>query len=73
MKSSVAIFKTNVLEPPVAKLLVRSLKQLLPGSKINFDLEDCDNILRIETSVPVNVLEVTHLMRQNGFAATILS
>lgn len=73
MKSSVEIFKTNVLEPPVAKALVRSLKRLLPGSRVNFDLEDCDNILRIETSRPINTGIVTRLMQQNGFAVTILS
>ncbi|MBO9620225.1 MAG: hypothetical protein J7539_14450 [Niabella sp.] len=73
MKSSVEIFKTNVLEPLSARELIRSLKQLLPGSKVNFDLEDCDNILRIETSKPINTLAVARLMRQNGFAVTILS
>lgn len=42
------VFKTNVHEPDESKLLVQILLEWFPQSKINFDLEDCDKILRVE-------------------------
>ncbi|MBO9620594.1 MAG: hypothetical protein J7539_16345 [Niabella sp.] len=65
----VAIFKTDVLDEPAAKRMVGCLKKLLPGSKINFDLEDCDKILRVESVKPVNAARITASMRLNGYKA----
>lgn len=44
----VEIFKTNVQEEKEANKVVRKLLEQFPNNKINFDLEDCDKILRIE-------------------------
>lgn len=44
----VEVFKTNVEEPVVADNLIGLLRQHFPGSRINFDLEDCDRVLRVE-------------------------
>ncbi len=44
----VEVFKTNVTNPQQADELTGLLRNLLPGSSVNFDLEDCDRILRIE-------------------------
>lgn len=44
----VEVFKTNVTNPQQADELTGLLRNLLPGSNVNFDLEDCDRILRIE-------------------------
>lgn len=44
----IEIFKTNVREKNEADEIVSFLLKRNPGFKINFDLEDCDNILRIE-------------------------
>ena len=44
----VLVFKTNVGRPYEAVLLRRRLAQLLSTSQINFDLEDCDKVLRVE-------------------------
>ncbi len=43
----VEVFKTNVNRPLLAKLLVGMIDGELPGHKANFDLEDCDRILRV--------------------------
>jgi len=44
----VEVFKTNVNEISQAKYLLASLLQQFPDYIINFDLNDCDKILRLE-------------------------
>jgi len=44
----VATFKTNVWEAHEASYLVSILKGCFPDCRVNFDLEDCDKVLRIE-------------------------
>lgn len=43
----VEVFKTNVSDEDTATSLVAELLSLYPEAQINFDLEDCDRILRI--------------------------
>lgn len=44
----VEVFKTNVKKQRQAKLLLKKLGQEFPTYLFNFDLEDCDKILRVE-------------------------
>lgn len=44
----VKVFKTNVTSMIDANLIIQSLINIYPKCKINFDLDDCDKILRIE-------------------------
>lgn len=44
----IEVFKTNVQKIYQAEILVELLLQNFPTNKINFDLEDCDKILRVE-------------------------
>ena len=44
----VEIFKTNVKKRKQSEKVVSLLSMKYPDLKINFDLEDCDKILRIE-------------------------
>ncbi len=46
----IAVFKTNVETESNARAMLHVLTKMFPGSKINFDLEDCDKILRVETA-----------------------
>lgn len=68
----VAIFKTDVLDEPAAKRMVLCLKKLFPGTKINFDLDDCDKILRVESLEPINAAHITASMQLNGYNACLL-
>jgi hypothetical protein len=43
----VEVFKTNITCAEKAKQLVEMIHQLFGNYKANFDLDDCDNILRI--------------------------
>ena len=44
----VEVFKTNVQHRELAEQLASILRGRLAFCKINFDLEDCDKILRVE-------------------------
>jgi hypothetical protein len=44
----VEVFKTNVRSIRKAKLIVQKLEEEFPAYKINFDLNDCDKILRVQ-------------------------
>jgi len=44
----VEVFKTNVRSSRKAKLIIQKLAEKFPAHKINFDLKDCDKILRVQ-------------------------
>ncbi len=67
----VEVFKTNVQDKRVAKMIIMDLAQLLPDSKISFDLEDCDKILRIE-SHQIIIEKVIAIVRRVGFKCELL-
>ena len=68
----IEVFKTNVEEDAQAKTLVTILLQHFPGSKINFDLQDCDKILRVEGE-NFWTDRVMTLVEENGFACEVLA
>jgi hypothetical protein len=43
------VFKTSVKSKKQAKRIGSYLRELFPEVKYNFDLEDCDKILRIDS------------------------
>lgn len=63
----VEVFKTNVIHAAVAERLRAELSDLLPVAKINFDLEDCDHILRVEVDAPQAVTFVQRHLQQHGY------
>lgn len=62
----VEIFKTDVQEQVVANKITSILLKYFPDSRINFDLKDCDNILRLEGKnfLPEKVISI---VKENGF------
>jgi hypothetical protein len=48
------VFKTSVDTKSKLEFANAMLDELLPNALWNFDLEDCDNILRIESEVEIN-------------------
>jgi hypothetical protein len=67
----VEVFKTNVQEFAEAQKLVALLRRHFPGTKINFDLDDCDKVLRVEGS-NLRVEQVMTLVMKKGFLCTVL-
>jgi hypothetical protein len=67
----VEVFKTNVEQPEHSEMLIDQLISYIPNSEINFDLEDCDKILRIEAESVSNQL-IIEILHQNGYYAEVL-
>ena len=67
----IEIFKTNVKETEQAKRIVTVLLEHFPGNKINFDLHDCDKILRVEGKTFCREKVIT-LVIENGFSCDVL-
>jgi len=65
------IFKTNVDSIAKVKKVSPKLNQLFPNSKWNFDLEDCDNILRFESKEDI-MEKVIFLLKVIGFECEAL-
>ena len=44
----VEVFRTNVKQRDHANILISQIHKAFPDYKANFDLEDCDKILRVD-------------------------
>ena len=68
----VEIFKTNVNEPSQAQQIITMLNHQFPAFTINFDLHDCDKILRIKGEcIPVD--EIVEIVSQTGLYCSVLN
>lgn len=67
----VEVFKTNVYEEDRSRILLQKLFEYFPNNKINFDLEDCDKILRVEGK---NILseKIMEILNEEGHFCEIL-
>ena len=66
IQKRIEVFKTNVFDPRDAGRMVEILSLHFPGSRINFDLHDCDKILRME-GPDFTVDKVMVLVKEHGF------
>ena len=67
----VEVFKTNVQKAAQAKRIVAALLQCFPGCLVNFDLDDCDKILRVEAP-EVIACNITAMVNHYGFTCEVL-
>ncbi|MCD0469135.1 hypothetical protein [Flavobacterium sp. JAS] len=67
----VLVFKTNVDSLSKVKRIAPKLNHLFPKVKWNFDLEDCDRILRLESDNDI-IKEIILLMKVLGFKCEAL-
>jgi hypothetical protein len=67
----IEVFKTNVQEFSEAQKLVTLLRKHFPNSKINFDLDDCDKVLRVEGN-NLRIEKVMTLVTEKGFLCKVL-
>jgi hypothetical protein len=67
----VEAFKTNVQKKAQSKMLLCILYEAFPSSKINFDLSDCDKVLKVEGE-NIEALPIMILVKEYGFTCEIL-
>jgi len=60
------VFKTSVRTKIQAKSIKPHIDQILPNAKWNFDLEDCDKILRIDSEENIS-LPIKNLLKNHNF------
>lgn len=67
----IEVFKTNVETKKQALKILTQLSNHYPNVHVNFDLSDCDRILRVEgeTVLPERIIELIHA---NGFYCDVL-
>ena len=66
----VEVFKTSVVCQQQAALLLHRSHTAFPACRANFDLQDCDRILRVENPVgSIDAAAITALLQENGFWA----
>lgn len=69
--SMIEVFKTNVQEICAVQKITALLLEHFPGYKINFDLHDCDKILRLEGEM-IPVSKVISIVNENGYTCSVL-
>ena len=67
----VEVFKTNVGSISNAKLIIQKLAEEFPAHKINFDLDDCDKILRVQGS-DISPEKITQLLISENYQCQAL-
>jgi hypothetical protein len=67
----VEVFKTNVQKKKQSKMLLCILSEAFPSFKINFDLSDCDKVLRVEGD-NMEALRIIMLVKEYGFNCEVL-
>jgi hypothetical protein len=66
----VEVFKTNVASRDGAAIVLHQIHKTFPACRANFDLQDCDRILRVENPTgSIDAAAVVALVRENGFWA----
>jgi hypothetical protein len=69
----IEIFRTNVTGRNQAEIILNKIHSAFPGYIANFDLDDCDHVLRVDsqTSMLCNVT-IIQLLQRLGFEADVL-
>lgn len=62
----ISVFKTSVTNMTQIETLKPLLDKHFENAKWNFDLEDCDKILRIESRIEIAKTTI-NLLQNNGF------
>ncbi|MBN8878330.1 MAG: hypothetical protein J0I32_12340 [Sphingobacteriales bacterium] len=69
----IEVFKTDVKDKVFASILVEQIHKTYTGYSANFDLDDCDNILRVKSiSGIVQADPLILLLKKYGFSAEVL-
>lgn len=67
----VEIFKTNIQQGSQCDDIIEIIRKHYPSYKINFDLDDCDKILRVE-ALHINNKDVISFLEESGVYCEVL-
>ncbi|MEJ7694562.1 hypothetical protein [Daejeonella sp.] len=69
----IEVFRTNVDDPYEAARLIEQVERLFSDYAVNFDLEDCDRIMRVKSETgEINSDSIIALLTVSGFDAEVL-
>jgi hypothetical protein len=69
----IEVFKTNIDDSRYADILVEHIQRIFYGYEANFDLQDCDRILRVRNVRGiVNSERLIQMLNGFGFYAEVL-
>ena len=66
----VEVFKTNIESTEEAERIRKLLLDQIPYCKVNFDLDDCDNVLRVVGFVSAS--EVIEVVKEHNYRCEVL-
>lgn len=65
---TIGVYRTNVESRTEAKLILKAIYRLLPGCNPSFDLDDCDNVLRVESPYHgINESTISAILKKYGY------
>jgi hypothetical protein len=67
----IEVFKTNVEDEGRSRMLIGLMLEQFPVCRINFDLEDCDKVLRVEGK-DFCTTRIIELLKLNGHHCEVL-
>ena len=70
-QKEVEVFKTNIVQEEDGIRMIELFHKMYPMYKINFDLDDCDKILRVEGE-NVEHKKIIELINTNGYECKVL-
>ena len=69
----IEVFKTDVTEAEHARILLKEIERQFSGYEVNFDLDDCDRILRVKSHTgTVDTSALIELVRGFGYTVEVL-
>ena len=72
MSTFVEVFRTNIASENIALDIVKEIHSMFPEISVNFDLDDCDKILRLVTPSYDYVPKVASVLISNGYYCEVL-
>lgn len=63
----IEVFRTNIISENISEKIKVDIKSIFPNMEVNFDLEDCDHILRIVGESYAEIKQVSNLVVNQGF------
>lgn len=67
VNSFIGVYKTTVQKKGTASEISEEIRRTIPACDVSFDLEDCDNVLRIEihhSAIDENIIK--KILRKHG-------